>query len=301
MRSRFGRRHQRTRSHLQSCHECMSAVRRERQYLERLRDAPIPPASDDLTARLLARTQELAAMQPVDAHRPAVSRGAVRVLALAAGGSMAAAGVLAAGAFAAAGDPLPGEAAGNQTALSHVSSRTPADGRQLTGQQLAELRSEGWACPELEAMGFRLESARATVLDGRPAVELRLTDGTHHATVTEQRIFLQATAGPGVAGGGAGQDSAGRDIAGQDTSSLHVWNSLPWSATYRTPGHTFLYESDLPAEQADDALPILQRLGNQAEQGLEAGLPAASAEAAEEPLSTRLQRGVNRIVALFTP
>jgi hypothetical protein len=301
MRSRFGRRHQRTRSHLQSCHECYSAVRRERQYLERLRDAPIPPASDDLTARLLARTQELAAMQPVDAHRPALSRGAARVLALAAGGSMAAAGVLAAGAFAAAGDPLPGEAAGNQTALSHVSSRTPADGRQLTGQQLAELRSEGWACPELEAMGFRLESARATVLDGRPAVELRLTDGTHHATVTEQRIALQATAGPGVAGGSAGQEGAGQDLAGTDGSPLRVWSSSPWSATYRTPGHTFLYESDLPAEQADDALPILQRLGHQAEEGVEAGVPAASPEAAEEPLSTRLQRGINRIVAFLTP
>ncbi|AUZ35355.1 anti-sigma factor [Arthrobacter sp. PGP41] len=257
-------------------------MRRERQYLERLRDAPIPPASDDLTARLLARTQELAAMPPADSHRPASSRSAVRVLALAAGGSVAAAGVLAAGAFAAAGDPLPGDATGNQAALSHVSSRTPADGRQLTGEQLTQLRSEGWACPELGAMGFRLESARATVLNGQPAVELRLTDGTHHATVTEQRIVPQA-------------------ITSQDSGPLRVWRSSPWSATYRTPGHTFLYESDLPAEEADDALPILQRLGTQAEEGVAAGIAGASPEAAEEPISTRLQRGVNRIVAFFTP
>ncbi|MDT0197393.1 anti-sigma factor [Arthrobacter sp. AB6] len=257
-------------------------MRRERQYLERLRDAPIPPASDDLTARLLARTQELAAVPSADSHRPASSRSAVRVLALAAGGSVAAAGVLAAGAFAAAGDPLPGDATGNQAALSHVSSRTPADGRQLTGEQLTQLRSEGWACPELGAMGFRLESARATVLNGQPAVELRLTDGTHHATVTEQRIVPQA-------------------ITSQDSGPLRVWRSSPWSATYRTPGHTFLYESDLPAEEADDALPILQRLGTQAEEGVAAGIAGASPEAAEEPISTRLQRGVNRIVAFFTP
>ena len=289
--SPFGRRHQRTRSHLQSCHECSSAVRRERQYLERLRDAPVPPASDDLTARLLARTQELAAMQPADGHRPAAPRGAVRVLAFAAGGSMAAAGVLAAGAFAAAGDPVPGDATGNQAALSHASSRTPADGRQLTGEQLTELRSEGWACPELEAMGFRLQSARATVLNGQPAVELRLTDGTNQATVTEQRIVLQ----PGAGG------STGQDAASPGSGQLQVWSSSPWSATYRTPGHTFLYESDLPAEEADDALPILQQLGKQAEEGVEAGAPAASVKAAEEPLGTRLQRGVNRIVALFTP
>jgi anti-sigma factor RsiW len=262
-RSPFGRRHERTRSHLQSCHECSSAVRRERQYLERLRDAPIPPASDDLTARLLARTHELAATQPLDVHRPAAFRGAVRVLALTAGGSIAAAGVLAAGAFAVAGDPQPGDAAGNRAALSHVASRTPADGRQLSAEQLSQLRSEGWACPELEAMGFRLESARATVLNGQPAVELRLTDGNHHATVTEQRTVLKASAG----------------------------NS----------GHTFLYESDLPPERADDALPILERLGNQAGEGVEAGGPAVSREAPQEPLLTRLQRGVNRVVAFFTP
>lgn len=296
-RSPFGRRHQRTRSHLQSCHECHSAVRRERQYLERLRDAPIPPASDDLTARLLARTQELAAMPPADSHPPASSRSAVRVLALAAGGSMAAAGVLAAGAFAAAGDPLPGDATGHQAAPSHVSSRTHADGRQLTGEQLTQLRSEGWACPELGAMGFRLESARATVLNGQPAVELRLTDGTHHATVTEQRIVPQAIAGQAT----AGQEGAGQEITSQDSGPLRVWRSSPWSATYRTPGHTFLYESDLPAEEADDALPILQRLGTQTEEGVAAGIAAASPEAAEEPISTRLQRGVSRIVAFFTP
>ncbi|VXB17235.1 hypothetical protein ARTHRO8AJ_140089 [Arthrobacter sp. 8AJ] len=57
----FGGRHQRTGSHLEACQECAATVRRERQYLERLRDAPIPPASQDLTARLLARTHELAA------------------------------------------------------------------------------------------------------------------------------------------------------------------------------------------------------------------------------------------------
>ena len=131
-------------------------MRRERQYLERLRDAPIPPASDDLTAR----TQELAAVPQVPLQRPAQPRTAVRVLALAAGGSTAAAAVLAAGAFAAAGDPLPGEALGNPAAFSQVSSRTPADGRQLNAEQLTLLRSEGWACPELEAMGFHLSRRR---------------------------------------------------------------------------------------------------------------------------------------------
>src|SRR2546426_83606 len=49
------------RRHVESCPECDAQQQRERQYLERLRSAAIPAASDDLTARLLARTEQLAA------------------------------------------------------------------------------------------------------------------------------------------------------------------------------------------------------------------------------------------------
>ena len=46
---------------MESCAECRARQQRERQYLERLRGAAVPAASDDLTARLLARTEQLAA------------------------------------------------------------------------------------------------------------------------------------------------------------------------------------------------------------------------------------------------
>jgi hypothetical protein len=288
MRSQFplGRRHQRTPSHLQSCHECAAAVRRERQYLERLRDAPIPPASDDLTARLLSRTQQLAAQPALpEPHRQAPS-AAVRILAMSAGGTVAAAGVLAAGAFAVAGDPAQAAASASAATLTHVSSQTPADGRTLSADRLSALRSEGWVCPELVAMGFHLESARAMVLDGGPAIELKLSDGMHYATVTERH----------TSGGAA--DQAAAAAAGEQ---LQILGSSPWSATYRAAGRTFTYESNLPADRADDAVPILQRLSEYAAEGV-------SAEAAEEPpaqggepVVTRLQRGLNKIVALFTP
>jgi hypothetical protein len=281
MRSRFplGGRHQRTPGHLSACRECASALRREQQYLERLRDAPIPPASDDLTARLLARTSELAAEPGRTAHYPAAPRSTVRVLAVTAGSTVAAAGVLAVGAFAAAGDPV-GTAAAPSAALAQVSSQTPADGRSLSPDQVRKLRSEGWACPELEAMGFHLESAKAVVIDGQPAVYLRLSDGSHYATVTEQHSTAQD--------------------AGQHASPLQLLGSSPWSATYRTAGRTFTYESDLPPERADDAVPILQRLGNQAGQGVAAGVAGSSGAGTSEPLGTRLQRGINKIVAVFT-
>lgn len=281
----LGRTHQRTASHLQTCPDCASAVRRERQYLERLRDAPIPAASDDLTARLLARTQELAAQPPVTAPHIPASRAAVRVLAFTAGGTVAAAGVLAAGAFAVAGDPLPAGAATAAT-LSQVSAQTPADGRALSAERLSGLRSEGWVCPELEAMGFHLESAKAMVLEGRPAVELKLSNGTHHATVTESHSPAVSTAAdPG---------------AGPNVPPLQILASSPWTATYRTQGRTFTYVSDLPAEQADDAVPILQRLSEQAGNGVSAEALGKPRAQDPEAVVARLQRGVNKIVALFT-
>ncbi|WP_258802744.1 anti-sigma factor [Pseudarthrobacter sp. NS4] len=256
-------------------------MRRERQYLERLREAPIPPASDDLTARLLARTSELASASQPAANQPAAAGTAVRVLAMTAGSTVAAAGVLAVGAFAAAGDPVIGTGADTAAALAQVSSQTPADGRALSPEQLRKLRTEGWACPELEAMGFHLESAKAVVIDGQPAVSLRLSDGSHYATVIEQH-------------------STTKDVGGQDPNALQLLGSSPWSVTYRTPGRTFTYESNLPAERADDAVPILQRLGNQAGEGVAAAVSGAKEAARAESLGTRLQRGINNIVARFS-
>ncbi len=256
-------------------------MRRERQYLERLREAPIPPASNDLTARLLERTSLLAA-QPVPAT-PSVnaSRTAARVLAMAAGGTVAAAGVLGVGALVAAGEPVPGNGAGTAT-LAQVSSHTPADGRALTADQLSSLRQEGWACPVLEAMGFRLESAKAVVRGGQPAVELRLSDGSHYATVTEQHAGNMAAA-----------------VSPQGTP-VQVLGTSPWSATYTSGGRTFTFESNLPADQADDAGPILEQVGGVAAEGLTAGASSNTRDAAGEPLGNRLQRGINRIVAVFT-
>ena len=272
-------------------------MRRERQYIERLRDAPIPPASDDLTSRLLARTHELAAQPLAPAHPNGTSLVA-RALALTAGGTVAAAGVLAVGAFTAAGDPLNAGGSGTEAAFSHVSSQTPADGRTLTAAQLATLRSEGWACPELQVMGFHLEAARALVVDGQPAVELHLTDGAHHATVTEQHPVQAPAAGqparatessPWVTGGAGGEPAAAQGTGG-----------AAWSATYRTAALTITYRSDLPAGQADDALPILKRLADNAVEGVAASAPETPEGQAAEPLEARLERGFNKIAALFT-
>ncbi len=274
------RRHPRSDSHVKACPECASAMRRERQYIERLRQAAVPPASQDLTARLLQQTHVLA-MAPCEPSR-SPHRGA-KILAFAAGGTAAAAGVIAAGAFALAGDPLP--MAANSAAGSFVQqpAQVPADGRELSAGQLAGLRTEGWVCPELGSLGFHILSARATTLDGRPAVEMKLSDGQYYAKVVEQH----GVGTPAPDGG------------------VSIRSSAPWTVVFQSEGSTLTYESDLPADRADDALPVLQRLTALAATGISAGVvpeqPTSANRAATEPFSERLQRGLNKIVRILTP
>jgi hypothetical protein len=262
-------------------------MQRERQYIERLRDAAVPPASEDLTARLLARTQHLAAARkPAQRHRLAV-----KVLALTAGGTAAAAGILAVGAFALAGDSLPvAQSALNGNLVQHTA-QLPADGRELSGPQLAALRSDGWVCPELESLGFHIQSANAVILNGRPAVEMHLSDGRHYATILEQH--------PSDANQISGQDA--RPGAGK----LLVSNLAPWMATVETAAAIFTVESDLPAEQADDAVPVLQGLSVLAVEGINAAASAAPAAlpvtAPDESPEARLERGIHKLGAMLAP
>jgi hypothetical protein len=268
----FGRRHHRGAEHLQCCTECAATVQRERQYIERLRESAVPPASDDLTARLLARTHLLAAApEPVQSRHPGM-----RALALAAGGTAAAAGILAVGAFALAGDTLPAAGAAMNGSLMQHATQLPADGRALTAPQLSALRAEGWVCPGLESLGFRIRSANAVTRNGMPAVELHLSDGQHYATVVEQH----PTAPPAA------------------TGEFEVTGTAPWTATYATSAGTFSVESDLPADRAEATLPVFQRLSSVAAEGVEAdaGIAsgAASPVAGEESPAARLERGIRK-------
>lgn len=217
------------RRHLESCEECRQQLRRERQYLERLRGAEVPVASDDLTARLLARTEELArtgamanTAQP-DPRRPSApgARGftpALRAAVLVAGSAAAAAALLGGSAYVMGGDTAP-QAAGTPAsaflqrdlavstpAAAGAGAGTPA-GWSLTGgpdftpagaltaAQLATLRSEGWTCPELRELGYHLVWARGGILAGVDVVELRLTDGRNFATILEQHGELPGQPG----------------------------------------------------------------------------------------------------------
>ncbi|HSN38295.1 MAG TPA: hypothetical protein VLT34_18285, partial [Arthrobacter sp.] len=193
--------HDRRGRHLESCPDCRLQQRRERQYLERLRGADVPTASNDLTARLLARTEQLARQEPPAWHRPAAVRGfhpALRAAALVAGVAAAATVLLGGSAYLVGGDPgpaasgapasvllqrdlavsgaaalatVPGAGAPTGWGLTGEPDFTPAGA--LTGAQLDTLRSAGWACPELPELGYRLVWAQAGELAGGELLELR--------------------------------------------------------------------------------------------------------------------------------
>ncbi|MDI3193182.1 anti-sigma factor [Pseudarthrobacter sp. AL07] len=287
----FGRRHHRGAEHVQDCSECAAAQKRERQYIERLRDAAVPPASDDLTARLLARTQLLAAAAE-PAQRP---YQAVKVLALTAGGTAAAAGILAVGAFTLAGYSTSVPQTAIKGSLAQHTAQLPADGTELGAPQLLALRSEGWVCPELEQLGFHVRSANAITLNGRPAVELRLSDGSHYATIVEQH--------PADVRQESGQD-AGLSTY-QSHEKLIVSNMAPWTAVIETTAGTFTVESDLPAEQADDAVPLLERLSVLAVRGINTGASSEAGAyptvAADDSPVARLERGIRKLGEILAP
>lgn len=264
----------------------MSTVRRERQYLERLRGAAVPMASQDLAARLIQHTQRLAqesSQEPAQQPRRSAWQG-VRIAAVAAGGLAVSAGVLAVAAYAVAGDPSPDAVmAGQRDAGSMVGAAVEGTSARhaaatimptfsagttvtLSAEQLEGLRGEGWACPELVDLGFSLVSAHASLHEGHPSVELRLRNGQFNATVIEEHLD--------------------NSPAGSD-AELSVTQGTPWGAVYRTSAAVLSYSSDLPAGQADDAVPELVRAGD----SLHPEHPAPSPESWLE----RLVRGLRTL------
>lgn len=351
----------RSAKHMESCPECASLLWRERQYLERMRRAAIPAASDDLTARLLARTQHLAMAPASSAARPPVlASPAVKVLGLAAGGAVAAAGVVAGAAYFLAGDPRPvaagvsaesfqqqaatfglqssdgvlppGGAAspgsgspdevspdtGSGSASSGSAGAAPlGTAGMLTSAELQSLRARGWSCPELQAMGFHVLWARREAVSGQGVLELRLTDGNHFATVLEQHPQVRPAGGlPSAAAASSptniltGRPAAEDGFVPAPESGvpagglLWINTSAPWKAIYQTSDVTFTYISDLPAETADDG--VAELIGSvsataaPSADGGPAG-PGTDKAAGPEALPARLQRGLGRIMELFSP
>jgi hypothetical protein len=285
-------RHTRSAEHLQHCSECQIALRRERQYLERLRGAAVPEASQDLAARLIQHTERLAKepgksgsmLQYSTPQRPHRRFRGFRVAGVAAATLAVSAGALAVSAYVIAGDAEPqalaeasdaGSLAGAWTANPAEAMVGPAfragSTVSLNAGQLESLRAEGWACPELSAMGFHVVSAQATKHNGNPAVEIRLENNGHYATIVEEHLPAD--------GSGDGRSSS---------AQLSVTQGTPWKAVYTMPAAVISYASDLPADSADDAVPEIVRAGE--------SMALVSAKEGPEAWYKRVLRGLQTLL-----
>ncbi len=280
-------RHSRSPEHVQVCVKCRALLRQERQYLERLRSAAVPEASQDLTARLIQQTERLANHSPQPWEPPPtrnrIQRG-LRITAVAAGTLVVSAGALAGSAYIVAGEEEPqafvqtndaGLLAGVWTGGASESAVAPAfqagSTVTLNASQLDGLRQEGWACPELSGAGFKVVSAHARMVDDHPAVELHLERNGHFATIVEEHRI-------------GGQNSPGASTQPQ----LSVTQGNPWKAVYSTPAAVISYASDLPAETADDAVPEIVRAGE--------SLTEAEGTGGSEAWYPRLLRGLQTLL-----
>lgn len=293
-----GRKHAACRAAWEACPDCSSAVQRERQYLERLHSAAVPDAPDDLVARLLSRTQDLAMAvpEPVSRERPKM-----KLVQLLLACTAAVAGLMGVAAFIVGGDPAP------QAGAAAAGSLTD-QGTTLAAGRAQELRNQGWICPDLTGAGFHLVSVKAYPVPGEPAMELRLSDGKNYATIIEQHPTPGAPS-PGLSaasrepvnaltGHAASEDGFARVTKrdGLDAGSLWVSSGSPQRAIYQVNGITFTYVSDLPKQQAEAALAALTQPAPHASLTGSAARSTPSEERAEGgDLMSRLQRGIGRI------
>ena len=155
----------------------MRPCSRERQYMERLRGAAVPAASEDLTARLLAsRPSGLAPWRPASRsrspHRGSAGRSPSRPAELPPRPPAS----LPAGAFALAGDSRsrwPRSALHGSLGAA-TPPRLPADGSgaHAPPQTCPPCAREGWVCPELETWASTLRAPDATTARRHASVEL---------------------------------------------------------------------------------------------------------------------------------
>ncbi len=184
---------------------------------------------------------------------------------------------------------------------------TPAGA--LSSGELAAFRLQGWTCPELRDLGFHLIWARAGVIAGAEALELRLTDGRHFATVLEQHAATRALGtapaparaevspinvltGHAAVADGFTPAKAGMPSAFPESGNGTLWvnPAPPYRAIYQTSAATYTYISELPAEQADDGVAALTRVSS-----------GTLVSASRNGIPERIERGLSRILEHLAP
>ncbi|WP_167398956.1 anti-sigma factor family protein [Arthrobacter pityocampae] len=260
--------------HVSRCPSCAAALERVRGLKSTLLGLSRPHPHPDFQRRLLssgskgsagsagtARTADFpdpwgpvggssaAVVRDHHGHAPRRRRPA---LALAGGAAAVAAAVLvSAYVVGAEARPVATAAVGTTALRSGWESVAPRTPTYLDTDQLETLRDGGWYCPELEALGFTLQSAEGITVDGRPTLELVLENDGATVTVYEQRkvgATVDRGAAPtplnAVTGNSVAAD--GFEHIGGSVQDVWVRAGAPWQAVLDSPSVTYTVVSDLP-------------------------------------------------------
>lgn len=286
--------------HLLRCAPCHEVVEQEQAIRSRLRTASTPNPSEDLCERILLRSAarpdgvqaEVPAAVGIDGEPLDESFKHRNRALIAMGSGLAVAAVATLTAAYALGSEVDSDdlvATAGSASISEsfqtVAAGTPTS---LNSNQIEQLRDDGWFCPELQTLGFRLERAEALEIDGRPTLQLDLSDGSHSLTIYEQRgegsetefVPINAVTGNTV------HEDGFEEIGGtEQTVWLHPGRA--WQLVIDSGSATYTVASTLPV--ADMPRAVSQLMLNEHSQ-----LAYSRPDAPADPLS-RILRGLAKL------
>lgn len=252
--------------HVSRCSSCAAALVRIRGLKSTLlglnRPHPHPDFQRSLLSSGAGRSPEprtlpagSSAVFVRDHHERADPRRRRHPVLAAAGGSAVVAVAILASAYVVGAEARPVAAApssGTAALQSGWESVAPQTPTYLDTDQLETLRAGGWYCPELEALGFTLQSAEGITVGGRPTLELVLENDGDTVTVYEQRkvggtsVDRRAAPAPVNAVTGNSVASDGFEHIGGADRDVWVRAGAPWQAVLDSPSVTYTVVSDLP-------------------------------------------------------
>ncbi|WAP52680.1 zf-HC2 domain-containing protein [Arthrobacter sp. ATA002] len=176
-------------AHLSRCAACRAEAARERRLRSRLKSAQIPVPEPGLREQLERSAMPGGAGSRGYTELPAPKAPNRRRRGLRfAAGAAAAVGLVLSTAYLLGGwsqQAMP--AASTPTLAAAWSEVTGGEGHQLTAGQIEALRTHGWTCPELRAVGMSLVAAHSGRVGGQPAVVMTLEGNGSTVTVYETR------------------------------------------------------------------------------------------------------------------
>ncbi|MHA7278983.1 anti-sigma factor family protein [Arthrobacter sp. MDT2-2] len=301
--------------HVARCASCAATVSRLRSLKSALLGLRSPAPDPDLQRRLLssafgstaglntgldtgldtglheARTGSSAAFVR-DYHARAAPRG--RTVLTAVGASAAVATAILASAYVMGSEARSVTAEGAATGATALQARWESVASQtptyLDTDQLETLRSGGWYCPELESLGFRLQSAEGITVAGRPTLEIVLENDGDTVTVYEQRKVSgvrDAGALPLNAVTGNIVTADGFEHIGGAERDVWVRSGEPWQVVLDSPSVTYTVVSTLPAAEMPQTLSQLVTA--------EHAQLALAPQVQEDSMMERILRGLSMI------